>query len=65
MYRESRIDEPSFALHNTVFGSPLDITLHELAMEIFFLADEFTRNVLMFCLRLRLPRPERRAVNPA
>ncbi len=31
----------------TVFGTPVDITLHELALETFFPADEFTRQVLM------------------
>ncbi len=37
----------NFISTTTVFGSPMDITLHELAMETFFPADEFTRQVLM------------------
>ncbi len=36
----------SFISTTTVFGSPVDITLHELAMETFFPADDFTREAL-------------------
>lgn len=36
----------SFISTITVFGTPVDVTLQELAMETFFPADEFTRQVL-------------------
>ena len=36
----------SFISTVTVFGSPVDITLQELALETFFPADDFTRQVL-------------------
>ncbi len=36
----------SFISTITVFGTPVDVTLQELAMETFFPADEFTRKVL-------------------
>jgi transcriptional regulator with XRE-family HTH domain len=37
----------NFISTTTVFGSPVDITLHEMAMETFFPADEFTRQALL------------------
>jgi transcriptional regulator with XRE-family HTH domain len=37
----------SFISTVTVFGTPVDVTLQELAMETFFPADDFTRQVLM------------------
>ncbi len=36
----------NFISTTTVFGSPTDITLHEMALETFFPADAFTRQVL-------------------
>ena len=36
----------SFISTTTVFGSPADVTLQELALEIFFPLDEFTRQAL-------------------
>lgn len=36
----------SFISTVTVFGTPVDVTLQELAMETFFPADDFTRQVL-------------------
>ena len=36
----------SFISTITIFGSPVDVTLQELAMETFFPADDFTRQVL-------------------
>ena len=36
----------SFISTITVFGTPVDVTLSELAIETFFPADEFTREVL-------------------
>ncbi len=31
---------------STIFGTPVDVTLQELAMETFFPADDFTRQAL-------------------
>jgi hypothetical protein len=36
----------SFISTTTIFGSPVDVTLQELAMETFFPADDFTRHTL-------------------
>jgi len=36
----------SFISTTTIFGTPVDVTLQELALETFFPADEFTREVL-------------------
>ncbi|WP_332778200.1 helix-turn-helix domain-containing protein [Polaromonas sp.] len=36
----------SFISTTTIFGTPVDVTLQELAMETFFPADEFTRQAL-------------------
>ncbi len=36
----------SFISTTTIFGSPVDVTLQELAMETFFPADDFTRQAL-------------------
>jgi hypothetical protein len=36
----------SFIGTTTIFGSPLDITLQEIAMETFFPSDEFTMQAL-------------------
>ena len=36
----------NFISTTTVFGSPTDITLHEMALETFFPADDFTRTAL-------------------
>jgi hypothetical protein len=36
----------SFISTTTIFGSPVDITLQELALETFFPLDEFTRQAL-------------------
>jgi hypothetical protein len=36
----------SFISTTTIFGSPLDVTLQEIAMETFFPWDEFTRQAL-------------------
>ena len=36
----------NFISTTTVFGSPTDITLHEMALESFFPADDFTRTAL-------------------
>ncbi|ABE45499.1 helix-turn-helix domain-containing protein [Polaromonas sp. JS666] len=36
----------SFISTTTIFGSPVDVTLQELAMETFFPADDFTRKTL-------------------
>ncbi len=36
----------SFISTTTVFGTPLDVTLQELALETFFPSDEFTADVL-------------------
>lgn len=36
----------SFISTTTIFGSPLDVTLQEIALETFFPSDEFTRQVL-------------------
>jgi hypothetical protein len=36
----------SFISTTTVFGSPADVTLQELALETFFPLDEFTRQAL-------------------
>ena len=44
----------SFISTTTVFGTPIDVTLSELALECFFPADERTRAVL------QAARPERR-----
>ena len=38
--------ELSFISTTTVFGSPVDVTLQELALETLFPADEFTGEVL-------------------
>lgn len=43
----TKAGELNFISTTTVFGSPVDITLHELAMETFFPADEFTRRALL------------------
>ena len=37
----------------TVFGSPADVTLQELALETFFPLDEFTRHALQSLVGLR------------
>ncbi len=37
----------SFISTTTIFGSPVDVTLQELAMETFFPADDFTRHALL------------------
>lgn len=44
---QSAVGVLNFISTTTVFGTPVDITLHELALETFFPADEFTRQVLM------------------
>jgi hypothetical protein len=36
----------SFISTTTIFGSPLDVTLQEIALETFFPSDEFTRQAL-------------------
>ena len=36
----------SFISTTTIFGTPVDVTLQELALETFFPADDFTREVL-------------------
>jgi hypothetical protein len=36
----------TFISTTTIFGSPVDVTLQELAMETFFPADDFTRQAL-------------------
>ena len=36
----------SFISTTTIFGSPVDVTLQELALETFFPADEFTGDAL-------------------
>jgi hypothetical protein len=36
----------SFISTTTIFGTPVDVTLQELAMETFFPADDFTRQAL-------------------
>ena len=36
----------SFISTTTIFGTPVDVTLQELAVESFFPADEFTASVL-------------------
>jgi len=36
----------SFISTTTIFGTPVDVTLQELAMETFFPADDFTREAL-------------------
>ena len=44
---QSAVGVLNFISTTTVFGTPVDITLHELALETFFPADEPTRQVLM------------------
>ena len=43
---QSPVDVLNLISTTTVFGSPVDITLQELALETFFPADDFTREAL-------------------
>jgi MmyB-like transcription regulator ligand binding domain len=47
----SRIGTLNFISTTTVFGSPFDVTLQELALETFFPLDEFTRQALFALVR--------------
>jgi hypothetical protein len=56
----SRSGVLSFNSTTTVFGSPVDITLQELALETFFPLDDFTMQALLNRARLELATvPER------
>lgn len=44
----------SFISTTTVFGSPVDVTLQELALETFFPLDEFTMQALLNRVGLEL-----------
>jgi len=54
-----RLDSPagplSFISTTTVFGTPLDVTLSELAIETFFPADESTRQILLASTQSKTP----------
>ena len=41
----------SFISTITIFGTPVDVTLQELALETFFPADDFTREALQHMAR--------------
>lgn len=53
----SRAGVLSFISTTTVFGSPVDVTLQELALETFFPLDDFTTQALMKRAGLELPTP--------